>query len=214
MRRLHSVAAVFLLLALAPASAQMRGGGRGPVGGHGGFAGRSNFGGHLGGHAFGGMPSGRGFSGQRFQSHGVSRGSSFRQPNFFRDRSRGDRFRGDRFRGDRFRGNRFHHRRFNDFDFDDLGNCFGCGWGGGWPSWYAGYYDPYWYWDSHSSYHEDREREIQLAQEMNAESLEEQRMRRQEDQDLYARSEPAPQVREAQNPEAPGLATVLVFRDQ
>ena len=201
MRRLHPVAAVVLLLALMPASAQMRGGGRGSVGGHGGFAGRSSFGGHMGGgHAFSGMPSGRGFSGPRFQSRGVSRSSSFRQPNFFRDR----------FRGDRFRGNRFHHRRFEDFDFDDFGNCFGCGW----PGWYGGYYDPYWYWDAHSSYDEDREREIQLAQQMNAQSLEEQRMRRQQDQDPYAHSDPAPQTPGAATPEPPGPATVLVFRDQ
>ena len=55
---------------------------------------------------------------------------------------------------------------------------------------------------------------MQVAQEMNAQSLEEQRMRRQEDQDLYARSDPPPQTREAQTPEAPAPATVLVFRDQ
>jgi hypothetical protein len=190
----------------------MRGGGRGPLGGHGGsFAGRGSFGGHIGGgHAFGGMPSGRGFSGPRFQSHGFSRGSSFHQPNFFH----GNRFSGDRFRGNRFRGNRFGHRRFEDFDFDDFGNCFACGWAGGWPWWYAGYYDPYWYWDSHSSYDEGRERELELAQQINQTSLEEQRMRRQEDQDLYARSDPTPQTHEAETPEAPGPATVLVFRDQ
>jgi len=49
---------------------------------------------------------------------------------------------------------------------------------------------------------------------MNAQSLEEQRMRRQQDQDLYARSDAPPQTRETQTPEAPGPPTVLVFRDQ
>jgi len=203
MRRLHPVAAFVLLVALVPVSAQMRGGAHASSGGHGGFAGRGNFGGHVGGgHVFGGAPSGRGFSGARFQSKGFSRNSSFHQANVFR---------GDRFRRDRSRGDRFGHRRFRNFGF---GNCFGCSSWGGWPWWYSGYYDPYWYWDSHSSYDEDRERDLQLAQEMNAQSLEEQRMRRQEDQDLYARSDPPPQTREVQTPEAPGPATVLVFRDQ
>jgi hypothetical protein len=208
MRRLRFIAAFVLLLALVPASAQMRGGGHGSFGGHGGFAGRGSFGGHsIGGRGFGGMTSGRGFSGSHFQSRGFSRGSSFHQPNFFR----GDRFRGDRFRGDRFRGDRFGHRRFRNFRF---GTCFGCNTWGGWPGWYSGYYDPYWYWDSHSSYDEDRERDLQLAQEMNAQSLEEQRARRQEDQDLYARSDPEPRTRVPEAPEAPGPPTVLVFRDQ
>lgn len=211
MRRLTFIATFVLLLALVAASAQMRGGGHGSPGAHGGgFTGRGSFGAHsAGGHTFGGMPSGRGFSGPHLQPRSFSSGSSFRQPAF-----RGDRFRGDRFRGDRFRRNRFHHRRFHDFDFDDFGNCFRCGWGR-WPGWYAGYYDPYWYWDLHSSYDEDREREIQLAQEMNTRSIEEQRMRRQEDEDGYARLDPAPQTRAAaETPEPPGPATMLVFRDQ
>ena len=49
---------------------------------------------------------------------------------------------------------------------------------------------------------------------MNQQSLEEQRARREEDQDLYARSDPPPQQREAPRAEAPTPATVLVFRDQ
>ena len=50
---------------------------------------------------------------------------------------------------------------------------------------------------------------------MNARSLEQQRrMHESEDQDLYARSDPAPRAREAETPEPPALATVLVFRDQ
>ena len=47
---------------------------------------------------------------------------------------------------------------------------------------------------------------------MNAQSLAEQRMRREQDQDLYARSDPPPQ-RETQPTEAQAPATILVFRD-
>jgi hypothetical protein len=49
---------------------------------------------------------------------------------------------------------------------------------------------------------------------MNQESLEEQRARREEDQDLYARSDPAPQQREAPRADDTTPATLLVFRDQ
>jgi len=52
---------------------------------------------------------------------------------------------------------------------------------------------------------------------MNAQSLEEQRTRAQDnqqgDQDVYARSAP-PSTREVDPPAAPAPATVLVFRDQ
>ena len=192
-----AIATVFLFAASMPASAQMRGGGRGAAGGHGGgFAGRGGFSGHMGGdHAFGGMHSGPGFG-----TRGFNRGNSFRQPAF----------RGDRFRPNRFRDDRFRDRRFHGFGFR---RCFGCrGWGGS-PWWYAGYYDPYWWWDSGSSYDEDRAHEIELASEMNAQSLAEQRMRREQDQDLYARSDPPPQ-RETQPTEAQAPATILVFRDE
>ena len=124
-------------------------------------------------------------------------------------------FRGDRLRADRFHGDRFRHRRDRDRDDFRFGfrNCFGCNrWG--WPWWDAGLYDPWWWLDSGSSYDEDREREIRLANEMNAQSLEEQRMRRQQDQDLYDRSDPEPQPRQEQRAETPAPATVLVFRDQ
>jgi hypothetical protein len=200
MRRLRSIATiviatVFLFAASVPAPAQMRGGGRGAAaghggGGHGGFAGRGGFAGHMGGsHAFGGMRSGPSFG-----TRGFNRGSSFHQPAF---------------RGDRFRDDRFRDRRFHNFGFR---NCFGCWRWGGWPWWYAGYYDPDWWWDSGSSYDEDRAREIELANEMNAQSLAEQRMRRQEDQDLYARSDPPPQRAEERTESTP--TTVLVFRHE
>lgn len=49
---------------------------------------------------------------------------------------------------------------------------------------------------------------------MNRQSLEEQRDRRQEDQDSYARSDPQPQPREDAQADPPAPSTVLVFRDQ
>lgn len=49
---------------------------------------------------------------------------------------------------------------------------------------------------------------------MNRQSLEEQRERRQEDQDSYARSGPQPQPREDAGADPPAPSTVLVFRDQ
>jgi len=86
-------------------------------------------------------------------------------------------------------------------------NCFGFGFGCGW-----GYgYDPSWWWNSDSSYDQDQQDQIGLANEMNAQSLDEQRMRNQGDQDVYARSDPPSHQPERTNP-AP--ATVLVFRDQ
>jgi hypothetical protein len=143
--------------------------------------------------------------------------SALRQPSF-RPSFRGDRFAGNRFDRNRFAGDRFGRDRFRDGRFRSFGfrNCFGfnCG---RWPGWYAGYYDPWldsWWWDSHSSYDEDRASEIQAANELNQESLEEQRARREEDQDLYARRDSGPQQREVSRSETPTPATVLVFRDQ
>ena len=190
MRRLVSIATFVLCVALC-LSAQ-RGGGR-SSGGHGGFAGHVGGGrGFGGGHAFGGMQRGPTFGGR-----GFSRGRSFHQP----------------FHHPGFSDRGFHHRgpRFRTFGFR---NCFGCRRAWGWPWWYAGYYDPYWWWDSHSTYDEDREREIRLANEMNSQSLEEQRMLREEDQYLYARSDTRPQPSVADPPDASAPATVLIFRDQ
>ena len=170
-------------------------GARGATGGHGGFAGRGGFGSHMGGsHAFGGMRSGPGFG-----TRGFNRGSWVHQPAF----------RGDRFRRDRFPDDRFRDRRFHNFGFR---NCFGCWRWGGWPWWYAGYYDPYWWWDPGSSYDEERAREIGLANEMNEQSLAEQRTRREQDQYLYARSDPPPQHAEERTESTP--TTLLIFRDE
>jgi hypothetical protein len=136
-------------------------------------------------------------------SHGFTRGPSFSQTFSQRNFSRGP------FLHDGFRGNRFRLRTYG------FRNCLGYGcWGYGYP--WRGYYDPWWWWDDYdSSYDQDYERDRAIANEMNAQSLEEQRMLRQEeaegDRDLYARSTPAPSQPEG----APVMpATVLVFRDQ
>jgi len=140
-----------------------------------------------GSHSSGGMRFGSGFSPRT-----SARSSSFRQ------------FHGSR-GFNHFRGQRFRNHGFRN-------NCFGFACRGfGFPWWYAGAFDPYWWWDNGSSYDEDREREIGLANEMNAQSLDEQRMREERDQDVYTRSTPLP-AREADLQAVP--ATVLVFHDQ
>jgi hypothetical protein len=90
---------------------------------------------------------------------------------------------------------------------------YGCTSSYGYPYLYGGI-DPYWWWDSDSSYDQDQQNQIGLANEMHAQSLDEQRMRlqQQNDQDFYARSAPPP-PREAERSD-PAPATVLVFRDQ
>ncbi|MHB8218054.1 MAG: hypothetical protein ACYDDS_18425 [Candidatus Sulfotelmatobacter sp.] len=199
MHRLLLVAAVLLLAASVPLAAQ-RGGGHGSFGGgHGSFGGHGGMaahGGSFGGHAAGG----RGFSGARsssgFAGRASARGSSFRRSfdrrgfNHFRDRDRDFRFRNFR------------------------NNCFGYGYGCGFGYPYlGGGIDPYWWWDS-GSYDQDQQNQIDMANQMNAQSLDEQRMReqdRQGDQDFYARSAPQP-ARPADARPTP--ATVLVFRDQ
>ena len=221
MRRLMAITAFALFLAV-PVWAQRGGGGHGggfggghggDFGGHagfsgghgGGFGGHAGFsGGHLGGgHFSNGMRSGAGFS------HGLTHAS---RSGF----SRGP-FLHDGFRGNRFRngfGNRFRDRGFRN-------NCYGYGcWGGyGYPWAYDGYYDPYWWGDSGSSYDEDYERDRATANDMNEQSLEEQQMLRQEqadgDRDLYARATaPRPAPAGEQQGTAIMPATVLVFRDQ
>jgi hypothetical protein len=191
------VIASFLLLAASVPLAAQRGGGHGSfggghasVGGHGGVAHSGSFGGHaVGGRAFSGARSSSGFAGRA-----SARGSSFRRPldrrgfNHFRDRDRGFRLRSLR------------------------NNCFGYGCGYGYP-YLGGGIDPYWWWDS-GSYDQDQQNQIDMANQMNAQSLDEQRMReqdRQGDQDVYARSAPQP-ARQADARPTP--ATVLVFRDQ
>ena len=133
-------------------------------------------------------------SGSGFASRPFARGFSSR-PGFS---SRGfNRFGGVRLRNPGFRNNRFRNDRF----------------GFGYPWLYGGIYDPYWWWDSGSAFDYEQQYETGLANEMNQQSLEEQRLRQQADQDVYARSAPPPPVRDKETTEAVP-ATVLVFRDQ
>jgi hypothetical protein len=205
MRRLLPISAFALFLAL-PLWAQHGGGHAG--GGHGGgFGGHAGFSGSHGG-GFSGSHSGGGHVGGMRSGPVASRGFAH-GPSFFSQRGSSHRqFHQNGFRGPRFRTNGFRN------------NCFGfhCR-GFGYPWAYGGYYDPSWWWDSGSSYDEDYERDRATANEMNQQSLEQQQMLRQEeadgDQDLYARSAPAPRPAQREAEGAPVLPdTVLVFRDQ
>jgi hypothetical protein len=198
MRRLMAISAFALFLAV-PLWAQHGGGHTGGgVGGHAGFSG-SHGGGFSGGHMGGGRVS----SGMRsgpMVSRGFSHGPSFSNRGFSQQP---------------FLHNGFHH--VHTFRFRN--NCFGFGCRSfGFPWAYGAYYDPWW-WDSGPSYDEDYERDRALANQMNQQSLEEQRMRQQEeadgDQDIYARSDPAPHPAQREAAGTPVLPdTVLVFRDQ
>jgi hypothetical protein len=185
MHRPLFIAAFVLLLVCAPLSAQ-HGGGHASGGGH-GFGG--GHGGFSGGHAFSGTHSGSGFA-ARPSAHG-----GFASRPSISSSSRGfNRSGGVRLRTRGFRNNRFGHGVY------------------GYPWLYGGIYDPYWWWDSGSAYDQDQQYDIGLANEMNQQSLEEQRARRESDQDVYARSAPPP-PRDKERTEAVP-ATVLVFRDQ
>jgi hypothetical protein len=181
MKRLLTLASFVVLVALVSASAQ-RGGMRASGGGHGVAAGHFS-----GGHSFGGGHTG------------------------------GVRFGGGGFHGGGFRGGHFRGRGFNHCFGSGCGFGFGFGYPG-WGTWGWGYYDPFLSGES-SSYNNDaeREQEIQAANQMNALNIQEQNLREREDwlrereeQDAYARRQPA---REEEH-SAPSAATVLVFRDQ
>jgi hypothetical protein len=215
MRRLMAISAFALFLAV-PLWAQHGGGHAGGghgggSGGHAGFSGGHGGGFSSGGHMGGGHVSSSVHSGP-VASRGFTRGPSYSQRSFSRSPYLHDGFHGNRYHGGR-------GRHFYTYGFRN--NCYGyaCRYGYGYPWAYGGYYDPWWWWDSSSSYDEDSERDRAVANQMDQQSLEEQRMRQQEeadgDQDIYARSEasPRPPQREAEG--APVLPdTVLVFRDQ
>ena len=212
MRRLASVAAFFLVLAL-PLWAQ-HGGGHGGGGGHaGGFAGHCGFsGGHASGGGFSsGMHSGSGAA-RAFTPHSSSSHRGYSQRGFS---NRGIASRRDG-------RNRF---RIRTYGFRN--NCYGYPCRGGYYPWaYGGYYDPYWWWDTgSSSYDDDYNQDLATAAQMNRDNLDEQRMLRQEesdaDQDAYAQTPRAPRAMRpvnASNNAQPGAAivsnTVLVFRDE
>jgi hypothetical protein len=206
MRRLVPIAAFALFLAV-PVWAQ-HGGGHGS-GGHAGGGGHAGFSG--GGHFSGGMRSAP-------ASRGFSQGHSLSQRGFAHQSFRNNGLRsapGTRLQSN-LRNNRFRSRNgFRTFGLRN--NCVGLpcrGYGYG----YGGYYDPYW-WSDSSSYDDSYDRDRAVANDMNAQSLDEQRMLRQEeadgDQDSYAgsgqRGRPAASD-SGVSPIAP--PTVLVFRDQ
>jgi|SRR3954447_9460109 hypothetical protein len=205
MRRLLFITAFALFLSI-PLCAQ-RGGARG-----GGFGAHATFG---GGH--GGGFAGRGFSGARGgHFSGGTRGSFSRAP--ARSYNRGHNLHNGFRRGfhNGFHG-RFHGRGFRN-------NCYGyyCGAGYGASLW-GGYYDP-WLWNwayDDSRFDADYYNDLALANEMNQQSIEQQRMLRQEeadgDQDIYNSDRPhnspnsAPAADAQASPTTP--PTVLVFRD-
>src|ERR1041385_6125505 len=204
MRRPLTLAAFVLLLATVPIAAQhggahAGGGHAGFSGGHmGGFSGHSTF---SGAHVSGGMRVSPG------SSRGFSRGPAFAQRSFSQRGFQRRSFSNRPFLHDNFRR---HHNRFSGF----RNNCFGFGCSFYYPYAYSGFYDPYWWWDSgSSSYDEDYERNRAVANEMNQQSLEEQRMRRQEEadgdrdsynQDSYARnSDPRPAAAPNESSESP-----------
>jgi hypothetical protein len=197
MRRPISTATLVLLLATTPALAQ-RGGGHASFGGHGGgFAGHGSFGGHMAGsHAFSGTHGSSGFSTYTFNRGAFPRAG-------FSSRNVGRGFN--------------HFTRFNNFNGPIIRNyAYGRGRFGGWGwPWLGAYYDPWW-WDSDSdsSYDSDYQQQLQIAQQMNEQSLEEQQIRHQQDLDSYARSAPPPAPRQETHGETIVPTTVLVFRDQ
>jgi hypothetical protein len=225
MRRLMPTAAFVLFLTLplwgqhggGHAGGSHAGGSRGgSFSGHAGFGGGHPGGGHVSGGRRSGMGSSRGFSSRGLSSRGFTRAPSFAQ----RSSARGH-FLRDGFRGHRFR--RGFGNRFRTFGFRN--NCFAfpCR-GFGYPWAYGGYYDPFWWGDSGSSYDEDYERDRAVADQMNERSLAQQQMQREEeadgDQDAYSprssrqHSDPAANSNQGQPGAAIVPATVLVFRDQ
>jgi hypothetical protein len=196
MHRPLFIAAFVLLPAAVPLLAQ-HGGGHASGGGHAGFASHGGFSGHASAPAFGGAHSGSGSGARSFAPRSASR-PAFSSRGFNRG------------------FNRYGGARFGAYGVGS--NCYyygyGCGGAYGYPWGYA--FDPYWGWDSGSSFDYGQQYQTGLANEMNAQSLEEQRLRQQGDQDLYAGSAPPPPRERSEHDEineaAP--ATVLVFRDE
>jgi len=208
MRRLLTFAACLLIMSV-PVCAQRGGGGHGGSSGgsHGGFGGghaisgggHSSFGGGgFGGHAgfVGHGSGGPGFGGSHIASRpGSSFGSHF---------GRGDRFHGGR--GEHFRNGRF---GFRGYGYPYYGYPYY-----GYPLYAYGGIDPYWWWDTYSNDQDDADQRA-MANEMNAENLDEQQRLREQDQDAYARPMARPRDTQARDEHARNdPATVLIFRDQ
>jgi hypothetical protein len=182
MHRSLFIAALVLLLVSAPLFAQ-HGGGHASGGGHGGFGGGHAFSGGHAGSGFAARPSSRGFASHpAISSRGFNRGVGANRS-----------------------GVGVRARSYG------LRNRYGYG-GYGYPWLYGGLYDPYWWWDSGAAFDYEKQYETGLANEMNQQSLEEQRLRQQADQDVYAQSTPVPLRPKEHSDILP--ATVLVFRDQ
>jgi hypothetical protein len=196
MRRLFCSATILFFLMSVPVLAQR--------GGHSFGRGRSSFG---SGRSAGFAGHSR-FSGSR-SSAGMHSSSRGRTP--FRG---GSRFTQRRFRQNRFHGN-FHSRSFRN-------NCFGFGCRRNFALPWWGYYDPWLWnsWDDHYSFDEDYNNNLAIANEMNRQSLEQQRMLRQEeadgDQDIYnRRGSQHPASGDGEKETSPvATPTILVFRDQ
>jgi hypothetical protein len=198
MHRPLPITAFVLLLVSLPVYAQRGGGGHASGGGHaGGFAS-----GGFASHSFASHSSGaRAFSGTRsgYGARSIAPRSYSRQPLYSRNYNRG-----------------FNHSgvgvriRSYGYGYGNRCNGYGCGLGYGYP-YLGGGVDPYWWWNS-GSYDQDQQDQTGLANDMNQQSLDEQRMREQGDQDAYARSAPPP-PHQAERTEA-SPSTVLVFRDQ
>lgn len=211
MRRLMAISAFALSLAV-PLWAQHGGGhAGGSFGGHAGFSGGHGGSFSGGGHVSSGMRSGP------IASRGFTHSPTYSQRSY----SHGP-YLHDGYHGNHYHGGYGTHTHF--YTYGIRNNCYGyaCrgyGYGYGYPWAYGAYYDPSWWWDSGSSYDEDYERDRATANEMNQQSLEQQQMLRQEqddgDQDTYARSEAAPRPAQHEAMGAPIVPdTVLVFRDQ
>jgi len=257
MRRLAAIPAFALLLAL-PLWAQHGGGhgggdghSAGAGGGHASFSGGASGGfssaGHAGSfsggsygvHAYSG-PQSRSFAPRSFSrppSSLLSRSLSSRSLSSRSSSSRSSRSYSRPFSRPPISQNRSYgaHTTFRSRNTIGLGNyCYGyaCRGYGYYSPWAYGYYDPYWLWDSGSSYdgssYNDNgyDQDVAAAAEMNQQSLDQQQMMRQQqeqeqeqadgDQDRYAQQvpmRPTTQAREAEGtPVLPN--TVLVFRDE
>jgi hypothetical protein len=190
--------AAFLLLAASSVlQAQHGGGGHASAGGHGGFSSHGSFsGGGFSGHASTGHAFAGSHSSGSMAPHSYAGARSFSRSLSSRNLNARN-------------FNRSNNFRIRTYGFRN--NCYGyrCGYAFGYP-WLGAGIDPYWWWNSGSD-DLDQQYETGLANEMNAQSLDEQRMRQQGDQNSYAKSS-ALQHQPERTEAAP--ATVLVFRDQ
>jgi hypothetical protein len=201
-----------------PAWAQHGGGHAG--GGHaGGFSGHSGFAGHS---SFASHPSGSaGMRSAPRASGNFSRPAT--RPSFNAGPMNASR---SNFRGN-FTSRSFRRGPVNStFGFN---RCFGCRRNRFlFPYGYANFYDPYWWGNSGSNYgsnyDQDYENDRAIANDMNAQSLQEQQMRQQYEQSQYQNQDQNQNQSQYARPAAPSQPeaqtaplvpdTVLVFRDQ